>query len=109
SRRLSLSTRALAGLSPLSLHDALPILPLDPAPQLVPPCGQVPAGVQEALQGGTGSGVPEVVLGQLGPLLVQRVVLDQVTGDRPEIGRAHVCTPVTFRSRMPSSPRKKNA
>src|SRR5699024_12030925 len=83
SRRLSLSTRALAGLSPLSLHDALPILPLDPAPQLVPPCGQVPAGVQEALQGGTGSGVPEVVLGQLGPLLVQRVVLDQVTGDRP--------------------------
>src|SRR5690625_8042152 len=59
------------------------LLLLDPLPQLVPPRRQVPAGVQEALEGRPGSGVAEVVLRQLDPLLLQGVVLDQVAGDLP--------------------------
>src|SRR5690625_6348220 len=47
------------------------LLLLDPLPQLVPPRRQVPAGVQEALEGRPGSGVAEVVLRQLDPLLLQ--------------------------------------
>src|SRR5699024_11620347 len=41
--------------------------------------------------------------------LCRQRVQQETTGHRgrSEIGRAHVCTPVTFRSRMPSSARKK--
>src|SRR5699024_990380 len=59
------------------------LLLLDPLPQLVPARRQVPAGVQEALEGRPGSGVAEVVLCQLDPLLLQGVVLEQRAGDPP--------------------------
>src|SRR5690606_28366514 len=49
----------------------------DPLPQLVAARREAPAGVEEALQRGAGGDVPEVVLDQLDPLLVLRVVLEQ--------------------------------
>src|SRR5699024_2863097 len=56
----------------------------DPRPQLVPTGGQPPARLQEALEGGAGRDVPEVVLDQLAPLLLEKVVLDQLTGEAPD-------------------------
>src|SRR5690625_6979555 len=74
-RLLSSAANGLGAVAPGGV-----LLLLDPLPQLVPARRQVPAGVQEALEGRPGSGVAEVVLCQLDPLLLQGVV--------PEIGRA---------------------
>src|SRR5699024_3159404 len=66
------------------LRGAGALLLLDPGPQLVPPGGQAPARLQEALQRGSGRVVPEVVLDQLAPRLLEQIVLDQLAGEAPD-------------------------
>src|SRR5262249_60534448 len=90
SLRFVLTAATTTEIYTLSLHDALPI------------CG--PGGVEVEHRGLLGAGGAGPDGDERGPLPGGG---GPAGGRRPEVGRAHVWTPVTDQSRMPSSALKK--
>src|SRR5699024_12419592 len=94
---LELVSRPMANTTPypFSLHDALPIYGPNHEEEALLDVDAVDREVQGGLT---------FVTHPAGHLLaLEHAPRGRRRADGPEIGRAHVCTPVTFRPRMPSS------